>query len=75
MSLELPLNIKIDSDLITLPINIHKNTFANIMYLNARSLRNSLNDLQTFIDTQTYCIDIIAITETWLSKNELSYFN
>ena len=74
MSLELPLNIKIDH-YNTLPINIHKNTFANIMYLNARSLRNSLNDLQTFIDTQTYCIDIIAITETWLSENELSYFN
>lgn len=52
------------------------NSFANILYLNARSLRNSLTDIQDYIDTRSFKIHIVVVTETWLSsKEEAMFFN
>ena len=59
----------------TFPQILDRKTVANILYLNARSLRNSINDLQEFIDAQPFRIDIIIVTESWLKENEVQYFN
>jgi hypothetical protein len=58
-----------------LPYTISRNNLANILYLNARSLRNSLTDLQTFIDAQKFIIHIIVVTETWLKIDDIPFFN
>ena len=39
------------------------------IYLNARSIRNKLTDLKTLLETDTY--DIVFISETWLTNNDL----
>ena len=39
------------------------------MVLNARSIRNKVFDLQALLLTD--CVDIIALTETWLDDNFL----
>ena len=57
------------------PCNLNKNSFANILYLKARSLRNSFNDVQNYIETQTFKIHIIVISETWLTNEDTQYFN
>jgi len=43
--------------------NLHQKTHMQIMYTNARSLRNKLNEFKALIASNKY--DIIAITETW----------
>lgn len=45
-----------------------------IMYLNARSIINKVQDLQMFIETTNIKYDIIMITETWLEENQEKYF-
>lgn len=57
------------------PAFIDSSSFGNILYLNSRSLRNSLLDVQSFIDTQVFPIHVVVITETWLHPNETDYFN
>jgi hypothetical protein len=57
------------------PHSLSKSSYANILYLNARSLRNSLHDIQTFIETQKFTIHIVAIVETWLNIDDVPYFN
>lgn len=58
---------------------IHKNYFApndlKIIYINIRSLRNKLYDLENFIDTLTEKPDLIILTEIWIFKKENSKFN
>ena len=43
--------------------------FPKVMVLNARSIRNKVFDLQALLLTD--CVDIIALTETWLDDNFL----
>lgn len=47
----------------------------NFLYLNSQSLRNSINDLQDFLDSLSYDIHIICVTETWLTNNEAQFYN
>jgi hypothetical protein len=58
-----------------IPLNAPLNSSINCLYLNAQSLRNSLSDLQNFIDTLTFRIDIVCVVETWIKENEKIYFN
>ena len=57
------------------PTSLDRNSFANILYINARSLRNSLMDIQDYIDCQNFSIHVIVIVETWITQNEAEYFN
>ena len=57
------------------PHSLSRKSFANILYLNARSMRNSLIDIQSFIDSQNFPIHIVAIVETWLNPDDIPYFN
>ena len=43
--------------------------FPKVLVLNARSIRNKVFDLQALLLTD--CVDIIALTETWLDDNFL----
>lgn len=45
-----------------------------ILYLNARSIRNKIEDLLYIIATTKHQIHIISITEHWLSKEETKTF-
>ena len=71
---ELDLSINI-SYYNSFPNNISKNSHATFLYLNARSLRNSLTDLQDFLNTQKFTIHIVIGVETWLNRNDIPYFN
>lgn len=58
-----------------LPNNVHRLSFMNFLYLNAQSLRNSLTDLQDFINSLNYQIHVVLVTETWIKDNEKIYYN
>lgn len=47
----------------------------NILYINIRSLRNKLDDLNHILLTSNKKIHIIVLTETWIYSNEKCYFN
>ena len=57
------------------PHLLSNNSLANILYINSRSLRNSLYDIQDFINTQKFIIHIVAIVETWLNVDDIPFFN
>lgn len=42
----------------------------NILYFNARSVRNKFEEIQQYLDSSKRVFHIIIITETWLNKNE-----
>ena len=44
------------------------------LYLNIRSLRNKLDELEAVVN-EVENVDIICLTETWLSNCEADYFN
>lgn len=46
----------------------------NILYLNARSLKNKHDDLESFINSGLRVFHILVITETWLSKDEKVFY-
>lgn len=46
-----------------------------ILHLNIRSLRNKLQYLEAILNEDGCDTDLIAITETWLYKNETEYMN
>lgn len=71
---ELNLNIDI-SHHNTFPHFISRNAYANFLYINARSLRNSLTDIQIFLDTQKFTIHAIIIVEAWLKQEDIQYYN
>jgi hypothetical protein len=58
-----------------LPRDIPKTDSINCLYLNAQSLRNSLNELQYFLDCSKSVFHIVLITETWLKSHETKFFN
>lgn len=47
----------------------------NILYFNARSIRNKFEEIELLIGSYKIKIHIIVITETWLDKNEIDFFN
>lgn len=57
------------------PKYVSKKSYGNFLYLNARSLRNSLQDLQDFVNTQNFLVHVIIVTETWLKESDVVYFN
>ena len=65
MNEDLDLNVKI-SHHNDYPTCLNQGSYANFLYLNARSLRNSIKDLQQFIDTQNFIFHVIIVVETWL---------
>lgn len=56
-------------------LNSQKNKNLNILYFNAMSIRNKLNDIVLFINGFKCPIHIIIITETWLYKEENMLFD
>jgi Reverse transcriptase (RNA-dependent DNA polymerase) len=57
------------------PSSISRNSIGNFLYLNARSIRNSLFDIQNFLDTQNFVVHVVVIVETWLKQEETCFFN
>ncbi|KAJ8895262.1 hypothetical protein PR048_000587 [Dryococelus australis] len=46
------------------------------MYLNARSLRNKMGEIETLISTvEVLTCRSVAITESWINSNETKYYN
>lgn len=58
-----------------LPNNVSTNTIFNCLYLNAQSLRNSIDDIQNFVDSSNIIFHVICIAETWLKTHDISFFN
>lgn len=76
MDNDLNLEVEIDVTHFNIsPTQLDKNSFANVIYLNARSLRNKLETFQNFLDSLTYKVDIIVVTESWLCQEDIPYFN
>lgn len=46
-------------------VNYHNNF--NILYFNIQSLRNKLNNLEILINSYTYEIHAIVLTEIWIN--------
>lgn len=57
------------------PYSMQTCPFMNILYMNARSLRNSINDIRNHLLTLNYVIHIIVVVETWLKKEDLPYYD
>lgn len=55
--------------------NQHEKGELNIIYINIRSIKNKLNDLNTIIKTYKQTIHIIIVSETWLNENETQFYN
>ena len=49
--------------------NMKRATSASFLYFNAQSIRNKLTDLKILLETNMY--DIVFISETWLTDNDL----
>lgn len=47
----------------------------NLLYFNARSLRNKFMQVESFLSANGAKYSVVVVTETWLNKNELNYFN
>lgn len=47
----------------------------NVLYINIRSMKNKLEDIDYLLKTSDKEIHVIALTETWLYPNETSFFN
>lgn len=52
-----------------------KNQDLLILYLNTRSIRNKITELELIIKDNPQQIDVIICTETWLYKEEENYVN
>lgn len=50
-----------------------KSTNIKIMYLNARSLKNKMDELE--VVTHDHEIDVLVVTETWMKKEEEIFYN
>lgn len=49
----------------------------NVLYINIRSIRskNKIDEIENIIQTTNYIIHAIIITETWLDKEDINFFN
>lgn len=47
----------------------------NNLYLNIRSIKNRLDELNCFLKANDTELHVIALTETWLYSNEVAYYN
>lgn len=54
-----------------MPLNIIKNI--KILYMNARSIKNKMDEIEILINNEQ--IDILVITETWVKINEINFYN
>jgi hypothetical protein len=55
-------------------LSVSTNGF-NILYLNARSIRNKFDEITALLGSFQYRVDVVVIVETWLSDYECQYFN
>lgn len=77
-------NSLIDFDLHYVPNVLHRDdkkdlTLMNdsnmrILYMNGRSIRCKLEEVQCLVATKNVAPDILALTETWIKDNEIKYF-
>lgn len=56
------------------PCDLPSHSHINILYMNARSMRNSIDDIRNHVLTSNFVIHILVIVETWLKKEDLPYF-
>jgi exonuclease III len=51
----------------------------NILYLNIRSMKNKISQLEAFVESQNHLVHVIALTETWINdettRNSLNLKN
>lgn len=47
----------------------------NILYLNGRSIRNKISDIEILLQNINQVVHLILITETWLDKNDQEFYN
>ena len=66
---EAPVTITLESNPTDNVTTGRQSLFPKVLVLNARSIRNKVFDLQALLLTD--CVDIIALTETWLDDNFL----
>ena len=59
----------------SLPINIPSPQGFSILHINARSLKNKMDSFLTFLHASGVEWSVICVSETWLKKDILSYFD
>ena len=47
----------------------------SIIHFNARSMTANCNKLKSILSSFDFTFDVIAVTETWLSDDDLDYFH
>lgn len=72
---EIILNLKITTNATPQNILFNQDTSLKILYLNARNLTNKTLDIEQIINSTTTRIHILAITETFASKDSSQYIN
>ena len=55
--------------------DLHTESGFTILHLNVRSLKNKMDDFQTFLLNSGVEWSVICVTETWLKPEILKYFN
>lgn len=55
--------------------SMNLNLNLNILYINMQSLRNKLIMLESFVASFRHRIDILVLTEIWITKDEINFFN
>lgn len=58
-----------------IPHNLLSKKGLNVLYLNGRSIRNKLNDIEIFLQNINQVVHLILITETWLDQNDKDFYN
>lgn len=66
-------NIKVYESSSILDYRCTEQKHFKILYLNSRSIKNKMDELEIII--QDLKVDVLVITETWLSKEEEKYYN
>ena len=47
----------------------------SIIHFNARSMSANINKLKSVLSSIDFTFDVIAVTETWLSDDDLDFFH
>lgn len=55
--------------------NIISSSGLNIIYINGRSIRNKLTEIELLLNNFNGVVHILVVTETWLKINDVDFFN
>lgn len=58
----------------TTPISNNNKKFINIFYINIRSIKNKLHELNTYINSHGIVYDVIVVAESWIALTDVNMY-